>query len=113
MTAAPAPDTTRYATRHITMPDGVQIAVTEGGEGRPLLLFHGWLAHADGNWVQAGIADIFVDAGYRVIMPDHRGHGLSGRPPVTPQTYPMDILAIDGMALVEALGLTDYDLAGY
>ena len=50
--------------------------------------------------------------GYRVILPDLRGHGDSARPH-DPAAYPPDALADDGLALIEQLGLTDYDLGGY
>src|SRR6201992_1446022 len=45
-------------------------------------------------------------------MPDLRGHGDSGKTH-DPPAYPPDILADDGFALIEHLGLTDYDLGGY
>ncbi len=50
--------------------------------------------------------------GFRVIMPDLRGHGDSAKPH-DPAAYPPDALADDGFALVAHLGLTDYDLGGY
>jgi pimeloyl-ACP methyl ester carboxylesterase len=45
-------------------------------------------------------------------MPDLRGHGDSAKPHDA-AAYPPDVLADDGFALVEQLGLTDYDLGGY
>jgi pimeloyl-ACP methyl ester carboxylesterase len=50
--------------------------------------------------------------GFRVIMPDLRAHGHSARPH-DPAAYPPDVLMRDGFALIEHLGLTDYDLGGY
>jgi pimeloyl-ACP methyl ester carboxylesterase len=41
-----------------------------------------------------------------------RGHGDSAKPHAA-AAYPPDVLADDGFALVEQLGLTDYDLGGY
>jgi pimeloyl-ACP methyl ester carboxylesterase len=45
-------------------------------------------------------------------MPDLRGHGDSAKPHDA-AAYPRDVLADDGLALIEQLGLTDYDLGGY
>jgi pimeloyl-ACP methyl ester carboxylesterase len=41
-----------------------------------------------------------------------RGHGDSAKPH-DPAAYPRDILADDGLALVDHLGLHEYDLGGY
>ncbi len=56
----------------------------------------------------------FSAPGHRVIMPDLRGHGASGRPHEA-SAYPPDVLADDGLAVVSALGLSNngYDLFGY
>jgi len=51
-------------------------------------------------------------AGYRVILPDLRGHGDSGGPH-DPACYPPDVLIDDVLALIDHLGLDDYDLGGY
>jgi pimeloyl-ACP methyl ester carboxylesterase len=99
--------------RHdFTTTDGVEIAWRETGEGRPLVLIHGYFSDADTNWIKFGHADILANAGYRVIMPDLRAHGLSGKPH-DPVRYPKDILADDQFALIDHLGLNDFDLGGY
>jgi pimeloyl-ACP methyl ester carboxylesterase len=90
----------------------VNIAWKETGEGRPLLLIHGYFSEADTNWIKYGHAAALAEAGYRVIMPDLRAHGLSGKPHDA-ASYPPDILADDQFALLEHLGITDYDLGGY
>ena len=92
--------------------DGVEIAWRETGQGRPLLLIHGFMSEADTNWIKYGHAAALANAGYRVIMPDLRAHGLSAKPH-DPAHYPRDILADDQFALLAHLGLTDYDLGGY
>lgn len=92
--------------------DGVDIAWRETGEGRAILLIHGYFSEADTNWIKFGHAALLADAGYRVIMPDLRAHGLSGKPH-DPSLYPKDILADDQFALIEHLGLSDFDLGGY
>ena len=95
-----------------TTKDGVQIAWRETGAGRALVLIHGYFSEADTNWIKFGHAALLADAGYRVIMPDLRAHGLSEKPHDAAR-YPKDILADDQFALIDHLGLTDYDLGGY
>ncbi|WP_026414414.1 alpha/beta fold hydrolase [Actinomadura oligospora] len=92
--------------------DGVRLAFRELGEGRPLVLIHGYFSTATVNWIRYGHAEALADLGYRVIMPDLRGHGDSGKPH-DPANYPPDVLADDGFDLLEHLDLTDYVLGGY
>jgi pimeloyl-ACP methyl ester carboxylesterase len=99
-------------TWHFDAADGVQLAVHEIGEGRPLILIHGYFSEADTNWIKYGHAALLAEAGFRVIMPDLRAHGHSGKPH-DPAFYSKDILADDQFALIDHLGLTDFDLGGY
>jgi pimeloyl-ACP methyl ester carboxylesterase len=82
------------------------------GEGRPLVLLHGYFSNASTNWIRYGTATQLVEVGFRVIMPDLRAHGES-ECPHDPRHYPPDVLADDGLALIQHLGRTDYDLGGY
>jgi pimeloyl-ACP methyl ester carboxylesterase len=92
--------------------DGVELAFHETGSGRPLILLHGFMGA--GTQMLDGWARMFVEQGCRVVLPDFRGHGDSAKPH-DPAAYPSDVLADDGLALVEHLGLGDgdYDLGGY
>ncbi len=92
--------------------DGQEIAYRVMGEGRPTLLLHGFLADSLSNWVQPGIAAALAGLGRQVILPDLRGHGASAAP-TDLAFWPPDTLAMDQMALVAHLGLTDHDLVGY
>lgn len=92
--------------------DGIRLAVHEIGEGRPLILIHGYFSDAATNWIKYGHAATLAEAGFRVIMPDLRAHGHSGKPH-DPVHYPKDILADDQIALVAHLELRDFDLGGY
>lgn len=92
--------------------DGTELAWHELGEGRPVVLIHGYFSDANTNWVRYGHAAAIAAMGFRVIMPDLRAHGQSARPH-DPASYPRDALAQDGHALVAHLGLADYDLGGY
>ena len=100
------------AVQRFTARDGVGLAWREMGEGRPLLLIHGYVSNAVVNWIRYGHARHIADAGFRVIMPDLRGHGDSDKPH-DPACYKPDVLADDVFDLIRHLGLTDYDLAGY
>ncbi len=92
--------------------DGVELAWHEIGQGRALVLLHGYFSDAKTNWIKYGHAATLAAAGFRVIMPDLRAHGQSARPHEE-NAYPKDVLAADGFALIAQLGLTDYDLGGY
>ena len=93
--------------------DGLELAFHETGSGRPLILLHGFMG-AGARWLDYSVAGTLVEQGHRVILPDLRGHGQSSRSH-DPAAYPPDVLADDGLALIEHLGLGDgdYDLGGY
>lgn len=97
---------------HFTAADGTDLAWHELGKGRPVVLIHGLFSDAFTNWLRYGHAAAVAGKGFRVIMPDLRAHGQSGKPH-DPAFYPPDILADDGLALIAHLGLSDYDLGGY
>lgn len=93
--------------------DGARLAYREIGEGRTLILLHG--AMGGGTlWLDGGQAEALAARGFRVVLPDFRGHGESATPHEA-AAYPADILTDDGFALVDHLGLDDggYDLGGY
>jgi pimeloyl-ACP methyl ester carboxylesterase len=91
--------------------DGTRLAYREIGEGRPLVLLHGALGDAT-LWLRHGQAEALAAHGYRVLLPDFRGHGASAKP-LDPSAYPADILTDDAFAFLEHLGVEDYDLGGY
>jgi pimeloyl-ACP methyl ester carboxylesterase len=91
--------------------DGVRLAYQETGEGRPLILIHGHQERGS-RWVDSGFAGRLAARGRRVIMPDLRAHGDSAKPHDA-AFYPPDVLTDDGLALIDHLGLTDYDLVGH
>lgn len=101
-------DAYRFAGR-----DGVELACHETGSGRPLVLLHGFMG-AGSHMLDHGRTGELAEQGYRLIAPDFRGHGDSAKPH-DPAAYPPDVLADDGLALLEQLGLGDgdYDLGGY
>jgi len=92
--------------------DGVTIAWSELGQGRPLVLLHGLFSNSDVNWLRWGTAGLLAEAGFRVILPDLRAHGRS-EAPRDEAAYPPDVLARDIEQLLLHLQLDDFDLAGY
>jgi pimeloyl-ACP methyl ester carboxylesterase len=98
--------------RHVAARDGQHLAYREIGTGRPVVLLHGFFTTGSVAWLRSGHAERLAARGRRVIVPDMRGHGDSARPQ-DPADYPPDVLADDAFALIEQLGLTDYDLGGY
>jgi pimeloyl-ACP methyl ester carboxylesterase len=91
--------------------DGAELAWRSVGDGRPLVLLHG-LTGSGALLVSDGPALAIAAHGFRVILPDLRGHGDSAHPHDL-ASYPPDVLADDGLALIDHLGLDDYDLGGY
>jgi len=100
------------ATYRWTASDGVELAYHGLGQGRPVVLLHGLFSDANMNWIRFGHAARIAGAGFRVIMPDLRAHGQSGKPHGE-QYYPKGILARDLRELVGYLQLTDFDLGGF
>ena len=100
------------STHFWTASDGIELAYHELGEGRPVVLLHGLFSSAEMNWIKFGHAERIADRGFRVIMPDLRAHGESGKPH-DPACYPDGILARDLRELVQHLRLDSFDLGGF
>src|SRR5437763_9551491 len=79
-----------------------------GGDGPAVMLLHGWMATADLNWCTAYGA--LIDAGYRVLAIDHRGHGRGLRPLVP---FRLADCAADAAAVLRQLGVAPALVAGY
>jgi len=95
-----------------TASDGVDLAFREAGQGPPVILLHGLFSDANMNWIKFGNAARIAAAGFRVIMPDLRAHGLSGKPHGA-EHYPKGILARDLRELIAHLELAEFDLGGF
>lgn len=91
---------------------GTRLALHRLGEGRPLVMLHGLFSSAQMNWIKWGHAALLAEAGFECLMPDLRAHGESAAPH-DPADYPEDVLALDLAALVDHLGLDDFDLCGF
>jgi len=84
---------------------GVNIYYEEAGEGRPLVMLHGWSGSGRLWHFQQELADSF-----RMIIPDLRGHGHSSIPT---EGFTIDDLVNDIVTLFERLELTDAILLGW
>lgn len=91
---------------------GAQLALHRMGAGRPVLLLHGLFSSAEVNWIRFGTAAQLAEAGFECLMPDLRAHGKSAAPHEA-VAYPADVLVRDVQALVDDLGLADFDLVGF
>ena len=100
------------ATQFWNASDGVDLAYHEVGIGKPVVLLHGLFSDAMMNWIKFGHAERIASSGFRVIMPDLRAHGQSGRPHEA-EHYPKGVLARDLRELVAHLGLNEFDLGGF
>lgn len=76
------------------------------------MLLHGLFSSAQMNWIKWGHAELLAGAGFEAIMLDFRVHGDSDAP-TDPAKYPRDVLVRDVAALIDHLGLDEYDLTGF
>ncbi|HYD36255.1 MAG TPA: alpha/beta hydrolase, partial [Allosphingosinicella sp.] len=83
--------------RHFIASDGARIAYSDEGEGRPLVLLHGLMAHGGFFDRQRDLADDF-----RIVTVDLRGHG---RTPAGPESPKIATLSEDVAGLVRHLAL--------
>jgi pimeloyl-ACP methyl ester carboxylesterase len=91
--------------------DGTKIYYEVRGEGRPVLLVHGFIVNSS-SWKHAALyADLLKD-GYKVIMLDMRGNGKSDKPHDS-AAYENDAEAKDIMLLMDLLKINQYSVVGY
>jgi pimeloyl-ACP methyl ester carboxylesterase len=98
--------------QHFSSFDGVPIAYLDEGSGPCALLLHGFAADHHANWVAPGVVEALVTAGHRVLAPDARGHGGSGKPH-DPEAYAGDAMVRDARALLDHVGVDTTAVAGY
>lgn len=89
--------------------DGVDINVASIGEGRPLVLLHGF---PDTHQVWRKQFGPLAEAGYRVVAPDLRGYGASSAPPGV-DAYSIGKLRGDVIAVLDALDIDSAYLIGH
>jgi pimeloyl-ACP methyl ester carboxylesterase len=88
---------------------GVRIHVEVTGEGRPVVLLHGF---PDSGALWRHQVPALVDAGFQVVVPDLRGFGASGVP-VDVEDYSMAHAAGDVVAVLDELGIARAHVVGH
>jgi 3-oxoadipate enol-lactonase len=103
-TFAPVPPQEMLPARTLIVPERGEFFLRDSGETDParpaVLLLHGWMVTADLNW--HGAYDALVDAGYRVLAVDHRGHGRGLR---AMAPFRLQDCAADAAAILRELGV--------
>lgn len=86
---------------YATSADGTKLRWKELGQGRPVILIHGWPLSAD-SWDPVMMA--LAKSGYRAIAYDRRGFGHSDH---APTGYDYDTFADDLANVMQETGATD------
>ncbi len=91
--------------------EGVRLRYVVGGNGETVVLLHGFSGSADGLYIKPGTFDALVNAGYRVVALDQRGHGNSEKPHDV-ASYGMQMVE-DVRRLLDHLAVEKVHLVGY
>jgi pimeloyl-ACP methyl ester carboxylesterase len=91
---------------------GIAIAYEVHGEGRPILLIHGFGSSGRINWIDTGWVETLKGAGYQPITFDNRGHGAS-RKLYDTQLYFAHEMAEDARRLLDHLKIERAPVLGY
>ena len=86
---------------------GIEYEVT--GEGRPVVLLHGF---PDSGRLWRHQVPALIEAGFKVIVPDMRGYGRSDKP-TGKDAYTMDLLVGDVLAVIDAAGADRAHVVGH
>jgi len=89
----------------------LQIRYEVHGEGKPLVLVHGWSGNIRLNWELTGWIEALVTV-RQVIAIDIRGHGDSDKPHDS-VAYTYAAMATDVIAVMDHLGVERADFVGY
>ena len=110
MTTAPWPEPPPLPPgRTILVPGRGELFVRDtGGDGPPVVLLHGWTASGELNWFLQW--QTLADAGRRVVLVDHRGHGRGIR---ARRRFSLEDCAADVAGLCGELRLVRPVLVGY
>lgn len=96
--------------RIINVRDGHQIAIREVGAGPAIVFIHGSGPGASGYSNFRLNTRAFVDAGFRVILPDLIGYGDSSKP--TDIDYTLDLFTNTLLDALDAIGVEKATLVG-
>lgn len=90
----------------------IRLSYLDEGEGDPILLIHGFASNKMINWVYPSWVTALIEAGYRVIAIDNRGHGESEKI-YESAAYPATTMAEDAYHLIKHLDLPRCHVMGY
>jgi len=96
---------------YFTSFDNVKIHYEVKGKGKPILFIHGFTGSAS-DWKNKPVTDSLLAHGFKIIMVDLRGNGLSDQPSVA-SAYADDAEAKDLTGLLQFLGIKKYYALGY
>lgn len=91
--------------------DGTMIHYEVQGEGAPVILLHGFIGNSSG-WKRGALPAELVKSGFKVILIDLRGNGLSDKPH-DEDSYSNFAEVKDIIGLMKYLGFKKYDVVGY
>ncbi len=86
--------------------DGIEIFYQVHGQGKPIVLVHGFASNGKVNWLDTGWVDVLVAEGYAPVTMDNRGHGASQKL-YDPKFYPAREMARDVAGLIDHLELVE------
>ena len=98
------------APEFVVSDDGTRLAYEIEGTGQPLILHMGGGCDAS-LWRATGYVDRLAQH-HQCVLFDHRGHGLSDRPPGAAANH-VDRYSADVIALLDGLGIEAADFWGY
>jgi pimeloyl-ACP methyl ester carboxylesterase len=91
---------------------GVEIAFSDEGQGAAILLIHGFASNGRVNWQATGWVKVLLEAGFRVICIDNRGHGDSEKI-YDSALYSAPLMAGDAARLLDHLQVPQAAVMGY
>lgn len=91
--------------------DGTKIAYLDEGDGKPVVLVHGFI-NTKNSWDKTELKKNLLEKGYRVISVDLRGNGESDKPK-NDKAYAENAEVKDLMALIDFLKIKKYKAVGY
>jgi pimeloyl-ACP methyl ester carboxylesterase len=89
--------------------EGIAIEYEVTGEGRPVVLLHGF---PDSGRLWRHQVPALAGSGFQVVVPDLRGYGRSDKPQAV-DAYAMPLLAADVLAVLADLGIGKAHLVGH
>src|SRR5262249_41757592 len=111
--AAASPALPRLEPLRYVRTDTLEVAYFESGpaDGPPVVLLHGWPYDIHSF---ADATPLLASAGYRVIVPYLRGHGPTRfLSPETVRNGQQSVVALDVIALMDALGIEQATIGGF